>query len=203
MSIGGSTKNVIPSGRFELLRGRLDLLGQRLDLTDGSITMQGDFSPYLTLVAETEANDTVLYITLEGTADALDITFSSEPELPEDEVLAQLLFGKSLTDISPIQAARMALAVQTLTGKGGEGVVGRLRSQFGLDDLDVTTDDDGNAAVRAGAYLSENIYSDVTVSATGETEVNLNLDLSPTLTARGTANNSGETSLGLYYERDY
>lgn len=148
MSIGGSTKNVIPSGRFELLRGRLDLLGQRLDLTDGSITMQGDFSPYLTLVAETEANDTVLYITLEGTADALDITFSSEPELPEDEVLAQLLFGKSLTDISPIQAARMALAVQTLTGKGGEGVVGRLRSQFGLDDLDVTTDDDGNAAVR-------------------------------------------------------
>lgn len=203
VSLTGTSSNVIPAGQFELIRGRLDILGQRLDLTEGRITLQGDFTPYLRLVANTEANDTELYLILEGPVDSLEITFESNPDLPQDEVLAQLLFGKSLSDISPLQAARLALAVQTLAGTGGEGMVDRLRSQFGLDDLDVTTDDDGNAAVRAGAYLSENVYSDVTVSATGETEINLNLDITPSLTARGSVNNSGETSLGIFFEKDY
>lgn len=203
LRLAGTTKNVIPSGQFELIRGRLDILGKRLELTEGRVTLQGDFKPYLRLVATTEANGTKLFIILEGAVQSPEITFESQPDLPQDEVLAQLLFGKSLSDISPLQAGRLALAVRTLAGKGGEGVVGRLRSQFGLDDLDITTDDDGNAALRAGAYLSENVYSDVTVNASGKTEVNLNLDLTPALTARGTVNNSGETSLGIFFEKDY
>lgn len=199
----GTTTDLIPSGQFELIRGRLDILGQRLTLTDGNVTLQGDVQPYIRLVAETEANDVDLFVTLEGPLQSPQITFSSQPELPEDEVLAQLLFGKSLNTISPLQAARLALAVQTLSGRGGESVVGRLRSQFGLSDLDITTTDSGDAALRAGAYLSENVYSDVTVSAAGETEVNLNLDLTPNLTARGSVNTDGETSLGLFFEKDY
>lgn len=204
LGLGGTSAEPIPSGRFDLIRGRLDILGQRLDLDEGSIALQGDFSPLLRLVARTQADDgTVLEVVLEGPANAPEITFASQPELPEDEVLARLLFGKSLTNISPLQAARLASAAATLAGRGGEGVVGRLRSQFGLSDLDITTDDDGNAALRAGLYLSENIYSDVTVSAGGDTEINLNLDLTPSLRARGRVTNSGETSLGLFYERDY
>src|SRR5690606_27860986 len=114
-----------------------------------------------------------------------------------------LLFGKSLTSISPLQAAQLASAVAQLAGKGGDGVVSKLREGFGLDDLDITTDDDGNAGVRAGKYLSENIYTDVTVGAGGDAEINLILDLSPSLTIKGGASNSGETSLGVFFEKDY
>jgi autotransporter translocation and assembly factor TamB len=202
LQLSGTTSNIIPSGQFDLIRGRLDILGQRLTLTEGRISLRGNFEPYLRLVAQTEANDVELFIILEGPAAAPEISFESQPELPEDEVLAQLLFGRSITDISPLQAARLASAVATLAGRG-DGVVSRLREEFGLDDFDITTDDDGNLALRAGAYLSENVYSDVTVSATGDTEVNLNLDLTPSLTARGSVTTSGETSLGIFFERDY
>ena len=118
-------------------------------------------------------------------------------------MLSRLIFGRGLETISPLQAARLALAVRTLAGQGGEGVVGRIRGDTGLADLDVTTDDDGNAAVRAGAYLGENVYSDVTVNSEGETELNLNLDITPSLTARGGVTSEGNTSLGIFFERDY
>ncbi|WP_099824328.1 translocation/assembly module TamB domain-containing protein [Oceaniglobus indicus] len=203
LTIGGTTANIIPSGQFELIRGRLDLLGKRLTMDEGQVTLQGDFTPYIRLVARTDAGDTVVLIVIEGDALAPDIDFRSEPELPEDEVLARLLFGKSISSISPLQAAQLASAVATLAGKGGDGVVSKLRDSFGLDDLDITTDEDGNAGVRAGAYLSENVYTDVTVEAGGEAEINLNLDLTDSLTVRGGASNSGETSLGIFFEKDY
>lgn len=90
-----------------------------------------------------------------------------------------------------------------LAGRGGEGIVSKLRNSFGLDDLDVTTNEEGSAAVRAGKYLSEKLYSDVTLGAEGKTEINLNLDVRPGVTARGTVGSDGSTGIGIYYERDY
>ncbi|WP_226782977.1 translocation/assembly module TamB domain-containing protein [Oceaniglobus trochenteri] len=203
LTLTGTTANIIPAGQFDLIRGRLDLLGKRLTMEEGSIQLQGDFTPAIRLVASTDAGDVVVFIVVEGPALEPEINFLSEPELPQEEVLARLLFGKSITSISPLQAAQLASAVATLAGKGGDGIIGNLRKSTGLDDLDITTDDEGNAGLRAGKYLSENLYTDVEVNSSGEAEINLNLDLSPSLTIKGGASNSGNTSLGIYFEKDY
>ncbi|SFR56379.1 autotransporter secretion inner membrane protein TamB [Yoonia tamlensis] len=203
LTIGGTTANVVPVGRFELVRGRIDILQQRFDLTEGSATMQGDFSPFLRLVATTQtASGTTINIIVEGPAGAPEVTFESIPELPQDEVLSQLIFGRDLQSISPLQAVQLAAAVSTLAGKGG-GAVDRLRQNIGLDDFDVTTDDEGNAAVRAGKYLSDNVYTDVTITSDGSTEINLNLDITNEITAKGSVDQDGETSVGVFFERDY
>jgi translocation and assembly module TamB len=131
------------------------------------------------------------------------VTFSSTPDLPEDEILARLVFGRGLDQISAFQALNLASAVATLSGKGGAGVIGRLRDSFGLDDLDVTTDAGGGVAVRAGTYISDNIYTDVTVGADGRSEINLNLSITPNITARGGVSSDGNTGLGVFFERDY
>ncbi len=203
LRVTGTSANVIPQGEFTLIRGRLDMLGKRLTLTEGDVSLQGDFNAYLRFLAEARAEDTDIKIGVTGPVSEPEISFTSSPELPEDEVLARLLFGKDITQISAIQALRLAAAVRTLAGKGGEGVLGRLRGSFALDDLDVTTDETGAASVRAGKYISENIYTDVTVGADGKAEVNLNLTLSPSLTARGSLGSDGETGVGVYFERDY
>jgi translocation and assembly module TamB len=57
--------------------------------------------------------------------------------------------------------------------------------------------------VRAGKYLSDNIYTDVTIGSDGTTEINLNLDITDEITAKGTAGADGETSVGIFFERDY
>jgi translocation and assembly module TamB len=204
LSLGGTTANVIPVGQFSLIRGRLDILQQRFELAEGDASLQGDFAPYIRLVAETEARTgTQIRIVVEGPAEAPEVSFESTPQLPQDEVLAQLIFGRNLSEISPLQAVQLAAAVGTLAGRGGGGLIDGFRQELGLDDFDVTTDDDGNAAVRAGAYLSENVYTDVTINSEGETEINLNLDITSEITAKGTVDADGETSIGIFFERDY
>ncbi|WP_439142052.1 translocation/assembly module TamB domain-containing protein [Pseudooctadecabacter sp.] len=204
LRLSGTTNNIIPIGRFDLVRGRLSILGQRFELDEGFAQLQGDFSPFLRLVARTETQTgTIVSIVVEGEPDTIDVRFESTPEMPQDEVLAQLLFGRDLSSISPLQAVQLASAVATLAGSGNGGVINSFRQDLDLDDLDIITDEDGNAAVRAGKYLSENVYTDVTVGAGGTSEINLNIDIDRNFTARGTVTSDGETSVGLFFERDY
>lgn len=203
LRLTGTTANIVPSGGFEVIRGRLDILGRRLELDEARITMEGSFEPRLRIVATTTVDDFSISVVVTGPASNPDIAFSSAPELPQEDVISRLIFGRGLENLSALQAARLAVAVRTLAGRGGEGVVGKIRSGAGLDDLDVTTTDDGNAAVRAGARLNDRLYTDVIVDSTGETELNLNLDVTPFLTLRGGVSSEGDSSVGIFYERDY
>ena len=203
LRLSGPTSNIIPQGGFELVRGRLDILNQRFILNEGRIQLSGSFNPVLRFVAETEANGITVRVILDGPASSPDISFTSEPELPEDEVLAQLLFGRDLSNLSALQALELANAVAVLAGRGGVGILSRLRDGFGLDDLDVSQTDDGGTAVRAGKYISDNVYSDVVVESGGRTEINLNLDVTSEITARGSVDNTGNSSVGVFFERDY
>ncbi|MCL7407749.1 translocation/assembly module TamB domain-containing protein [Marivivens donghaensis] len=204
LTLQGTTQQIIPAGQFDLIRGRLDILQQRFALTDGAITMQGDFIPKIRFVATTESlNGTTVNVIVEGPASAPEVSFTSAPELPQDEVLSQLLFGRDMSSISAFQAVQLAAAVGTLTGRSGGGLIDKIRQGSGLDDLDVTTDDAGNAALSAGKYLSDNIYTDVTVSSQGDTEINLNLDLGGDFTAKGGFGTTGDTSVGVFFEKDY
>lgn len=203
LRLTGTTRAITPIGEFSLLRGRLDILGKRFVLNEGQVALQGALIPWIRFAATTQQDEFTTTITLEGEATEPVLHFTSTPELPEEEVLARLLFNKGLTTLSPLQAAQLASAVATLAGKGGEGVVGRLRQGFGLDDLDVGAGENGGAQLRAGKYLSENLYTDVVIDSDGKSQINLNLDVTPNLTARGTLGADGDSGIGLFFERDY
>ncbi len=204
LEIGGTARAPEPLGEIEVIRGRLALLGQRLDLEpDSRITLSGDLRPILDMTASSERDDLTILIAISGPVDDPQFAFTSAPPLPEDEVLAQFFFGSDLGSLSAFQAAQLAASVARLTGAAEVGVIGRLREGLGVDDLNVTTDAEGNAAVTAGAYLSENIYTDVTTSSAGSSEVNINIDLTDSVTVKGSADNEGETTLGIFFQRDY
>lgn len=199
----GTGNNLVPIGQLELIRGRVDLLGRRFTMTEGLIELQGTMIPVLRLVAETVREGITTRIVIDGDLRDPEIRFESSPPLPDEEVLSQLLFGRGLESISALQAAQLANAVAVLAGRGSAGLVGNLRNAAGLDDLDLTTDEDGNISARAGRYLSRNVYTDVSIDAEGKSRINLNLDVSDSVTARGTVASDGESTIGIFYERDY
>ncbi|GAA3867454.1 translocation/assembly module TamB domain-containing protein [Celeribacter arenosi] len=202
LTVRGTTANVIPVGQFNLVRGRLSLLGNRIDMQEGQLTLRGDLDPTLRLVASTTTDDLTVSIILSGRVSTPELTLASSPELPEEEILSRLLFGRGITEITAIQAAQMAAAISTLTGGGG-GLVGNIRDSFGLDDLDLTTSEEGDASLRVGKYLSEKVYTDVTIDSNGRSEINLNLDATDNVTIKGTLGSDGETGLGVFFEKDY
>lgn len=203
LTLQGTTSDVQPVGRFDLVRGRIDILTKRLDFTEGSVRLAGGFDPIVRLVAESQSGEYVIQIVLDGPVAEPQVLFTSQPELPEDEVLSQLFFERDITSLSPFQAARLALAIAELTGKGGDGVVGKIRSGAGLDDLDVSTTEDGETALSAGKYVSENLYTEVEATSSGKTSLSINLDITDSLTAKGKVGSDGGSSLGIFFEKDY
>ncbi|MBD3786334.1 MAG: translocation/assembly module TamB domain-containing protein, partial [Sphingomonadales bacterium] len=203
LRVTGTSAEVVPIGEFGLIRGRLDVLAKRFTLDEGQIALQGALVPWILFQATTQQDDYAITLALMGPATAPELTISSSPELPEEEVLARLLFDKGLSNLSPLQAVQLATAVASLAGKGGAGLVSKLRQGTGLDDLDVGTDAEGNATLRAGKYLSERVYTDVAIDSQGKTEINLNLDVTKSVTARGSVGSDGSGGIGIFLERDY
>ncbi len=199
----GPASSVSAVGSFDLIRGRLEILGKRLDFDSGTVTLTGSLDPMINLVATSNTGDVTVTITVSGRASDPKIEFSSQPALPQDEVLAQLIFGRSLSDLSGFQIAQLAAAVAELSGGQNTSLLGSLRKATGLDDLDVTTDTNGNASVRAGRYIRDNVYLGVEAGAKGNEKVDINLGITKHLKAKASAGTDGESSVGLFYEKDY
>lgn len=203
LRLRGNTANVVPDGSFNLIRGRLDILGKRLVLSEAQLRLEGDFVPFIRIAASTESDGITSSVLIEGRTNDPIVSFTSSPELPQEEVLSRLLFGRGLETLSAFQAAQLAGAVANLAGKGGEGIVAKLRKGFDLDDLDVRTDDDGRTSLRAGKYISRNVYSEIEVDQDGKSQIQLNLDVTDSVTVRGRVGSDGETGIGIFLENDY
>jgi translocation and assembly module TamB len=195
--------DIQPVGGFSLNRGRLSILGQRVTFESGEVTLVGDLDPYVNLVARTEGDGITVFVTVAGRVSEIEVTFSSNPTLPQDEVLSRLIFNRPMSELSPLQLAKLAGAAAELAGGGGGSLVDSLREATGLDDLDVVTDSSGNVAVQAGRYIQDNIYLGVTAGANGESKVNVNLDITKDLKARGSVGADGNSSVGVFYEKDF
>ena len=204
LRLQGTTTDVQPVGQFEMRRGRLLILGQRIDFDQGSLQLVGNLDPQIHFVARTVSQDVTAIVTVDGRVSQPNITFSSEPQLPEDEVLSRVLFNRATQNLSAFQLAQLAAAAAELAGGGtGPGILSQLRGATGLDDLDVITQEDGSTAVRAGKYIDENIYLDVQTDTDGVSRAEINLDINRNFTARGSVGSDGNTTLGLFFERDY
>ncbi|MEO0387188.1 MAG: translocation/assembly module TamB domain-containing protein [Pseudomonadota bacterium] len=199
----GTNADLAPQGQIDLIRGRVSLLGQRIDFTEGAVTATGDLNVRLRLIAETEVEDTDITLAIQGRARDPEFVLTSSPDLPQDEILALLIFRRELTSLSPLQVAQLASAAATLAGAGGGGLVSGFRNTAGLSNLDITTGEDGEIGVRAGAYISENVYLDLEAEADGDTRAIINIDITRDLKGRASFDNDGEGEIGIFFERDY
>lgn len=198
----GPVTNIQPVGALNMIRGRIGILGQRITFDEGTVTLVGDLDPYLNFVARSEGTDITVFVTVKGRASDVDVSFSSQPELPQDEVLARLIFNRSINELSAFQIAQLAAAAAELAGGGSSSLLNSLRSGTGLDDLDIITDSEGNAGVRAGRYIQDNIYLGVEAGAGGDAKGTINLDITDNLKAKGSMGTI-DSSVGIFYEKDY
>ncbi len=203
LGITGTLDDVVPVGAFEMVRGRFAILGQRFDFRKGQVTLEGNLDPILNFRAETQSGDVTVFVDVSGSASDPAVTFSSSPELPQDEVIGLLIFDRGLADLSAFQLVQLASAVRELNGGRDNGLFSRIRNATGLDDLDIQTDADGSALVTAGKYVEENIYLELEAGSKGNTRATINLDLSDHVTAKASAGTDGDSGVGVFYERDY
>ncbi len=208
LRVSGDLRTPRVTGDVDLVRGSYEFAGRKLSLSRGVIHLDGSNppNPTLDIQATTTAEGVTANVNITGTANRPRITFSSSPALPEDQVLARLLFGASATNISPVQAVQLAASLNALR-EGGSDPTQSLRKAIKLDRLSVYAADptlNRGAAVGAGKYIGSRVYVEVTTDARGyaATEVEVALTKAFRLLSQvGTM--IGGTSINLQYTRQY
>jgi translocation and assembly module TamB len=216
--VEGTATDPRPIGSFELKRGQFSLANQTLTFSEGKVSFNGGSltDPSLDFVVSRDTADVAAELSIGGTARNPKITLSSTPRLPQDEILAQILFGRSATSLSAFEVAQIASALAELTGvtSGGINPLGSIRKGLGLDELTVGTDADGKATLEAGRYVAPGVYVGVEQGASAaSTRAKVEVDLTKRLKLEGTFGESGSSatgssgeggsSIGVTYEFEY
>jgi translocation and assembly module TamB len=232
LKVRGTTATPVVNGGFELQRGFFTLANSKLTFTNGTVTFNGmglqkKLDPSLDFTAQTKAAEVTAVVHITGLADAPQIALTSTPELPQDEILARLLFGEPAAQLTALQLVQTGAALASLRG-GGSGLnpVAKIQKALGLDRLSVGGGSSASGSsssgqtstgpsVEAGRYVSSRVYVGVKESTTGASKVDVDVDLTKrlklqaslgngTTTAQGvTPENDPGSSLGLAYQFEY
>jgi translocation and assembly module TamB len=223
LHIAGPATAPVLTGGLNLIRGQVTLGGTSLNFTSGHIGFEGGhrIDPALNLVATSSNGNVTATLTVGGFASDPKITLTSSPPLPQDEILAHLLFGTSASQLSAFQLASIAAGIAELSGAtGGAGnAVNSIRSFLGLDRLTIGTPTNATPGpqagpgaeqsvptLEAGRYVAPGVYLGAKQSATGtnETAAELQINLGHGLRLDTTAGSGlGANSVGLSYQRQY
>jgi translocation and assembly module TamB len=204
LRLSGRLKSPTTIGAFDLRRGRLQIVGTRRDFSRAHVAFTGDLTPDLDLLAQTRAGEVTAQVAVTGPASQPTFAFTSTPDLPQDEVLSQILFSKASGSLSPFQALQLAQAAAQFTGNGGPDTFERIRKSLGVDSLDVSTGRKGDPTVGISRAINNKISVGVKAGAsTEDSGVTLDLDLTKQLRIQGEADANGGTALGVGTEIEY
>ena len=203
--VGGTTARPALTGAARVVRGEYDFAGRRFEFDDRGVVHLGSTPATirLDLTATREDPSLTAVVRIQGTAARPEITLSSTPVLPQDEVLSQVLFGRSAAQLSPLEAAQLASALSSLAGGGGFDVVGNLRSFAGLDRLALAGGDESGVTVSGGKYLTENVYLEITGGGRDGPSAQVEWRFGRNLSIISQIASQGDGKLAVRWRRDY
>ena len=209
LAITGPAGAPLITGSLELVRGSFDLLGKTLDLRQGSVRFDDEVpnDPVIDALARADLDDAVARIEIAGRSSAPQVTLSSDPPLPEDEILSRLLFGSGVGELSALQAVQLADSLATLSGTGGGGgVLDSVRSALGADILELRAagGDPTGGTLRAGKYLTEDVMLSVEQgTGPGSSKATLEVDVTDNISLETDVGADAQGSIGVNVKTDY
>jgi translocation and assembly module TamB len=202
--VGGTSFAPDLQGTARVVRGEYDFAGKRFEFDDnGTVTLSTQLDRIrLNLSARRQDTSLTAIVKIQGTAAKPEITLTSSPELPQDEVLSQVLFGASAAQLSPIEAAQLASALAALAGGGGFDVIGNLRSLARLDRLAFAESATG-MTVAGGKYVTDDVYLEIIGGGREGPEAQVEWRIRRTLSLVSRIGGQGDAKLSVRWRKDY
>lgn len=207
-SVSGTASSPQVTGSLEPQRGSFSLADKSFELQEGSVSLPpgSDLNPVLDLSAAAQAGEIQAIIRITGSASEPNIELTSNPILPEDEVLSRVLFDKNSSRLTPGEALMLANTAATLSS-GGPGVTDIARNLLGADVVSFTPgeeEDEGLGSVTVGRYLAEGVYVGVEQGAqAGSTQLDVELDVTDNIKVNSQTGADGGSQVGIRWQWDY
>ena len=205
-TIKGTISEPLLFGEANVRRGGYRIAGKALQFTEGGIEFDGPLSEAkVNLIAQTDTQNISATVNITGTVEDPKIELSSTPERPQDEILSALLFGRSVTELSTLEAAQLAGALAQFSGAGGGfDLLGGLRDALGVGQLSIGVGQDGQATFSGGRYLAKDVYLQLfTGAGPDSTGAIIDWEIRRNLSLRSKVQSDNERSLTLQYKKDF
>ena len=209
VKLEGTSDSPVITGKLSLVRGRYDFLSKPFTLTEGQVTFFGKTppDPYFDVTGKSENSDITAYINLKGNIRNPVLDLYSEPALPQDEVLARVLFGREISQITPLQAVQLAAALNEMLGqKKSFDPLNYTKNLIGVDRLEIKQSqaNPDESALSAGKYLNEDVYIEVEKGTSAESgKASVTWELTPHITVETEVGENAETEVGINWKHDY
>lgn len=234
LQVSGPATNPVVTGSINSIRGQFSLLGKQFTLSRGDVEFSGATppDPLLNVLVTYAAANITAEATVSGPASSPTLTLSSQPPLPQDEVVAQVLFGQSASSLGRMEAIQLAAELASLSGfgSGGMGVLGEVRDTLGFDVLrfgsmqngpkqqtsrnvgllqppgqnsGASAQEDSIPSLEVGKYVMDNVYVGLEQGMNGDASgVRVEIELAPNLNLEGVSTPQG-SEVGLNWKKDY
>lgn len=208
--VNGDARKPDYDGELTVVRGTFEIFDKLFKLERGEVRLVND-ALFLSISGAYRKAGQQVRAEITGTADQFELLLSSTPAMTQDEILAFIIFGKPLPEITPFEALQLANAVQQL--RGGKALFDPLtttRKLLGVDRLSVeaekTETGDTGVNVGVGKYLNEKVYLELehTPHPAQPWKGSLQIEIAPNVNLESsTGGESGIEGVGLKWKRDY
>lgn len=207
----GPAHNPVVRGTLNVVRGTYQFLARTFHIVEGQIAFDGATppTPFLNVTAQVNAGEIDAQVRITGPTDDFDLTLLSQPPLPQDEIMAHILFGQSAAKLNPFQAYQLAAAISQLSGRSMPDVLGKTRKILGVDRLsfsggDTGDDTDTDPSVEVGRYVSDKVYVGVEQDLTdAKQDIMVEVYITPNFSVESKAGTKSGAGLGFSWKYDY
>ena len=210
LDIAGDANQPLVKGSIEVVRGTFKAVGRTFTFAEGLVGLNGDpeIDPSVAIRLTTELSDLEVDIKVSGTAKAPVIDVVSSPPLPEDEILARILFGQSVAELSPLQALQLARSAAILSGElDGPGALDGVRDQLGFDTIDLTGGGEGGleaVGLSVGKYIAPGVFLQLVQGlSTASSKAVVEVELTDSVTVESDLGADSQGRVGVNLKLDY
>jgi translocation and assembly module TamB len=206
-------------GRITVTGGQLVFFGSSYTVNSGAIGFYNPVSidPVLDLSLETQAHGVDVVLRVTGPIDNIRLSYTSEPPLPFDEIIALLAAGKTPTTDPTLLANQPAQPTQGFQQMGESAIIGqalanpvanRLQRVFGVSQLKINpTFATGSQLPQTQVSLQQQIASNLTFTYVTDLDnanaqtIRVEWALNPEWSTVATRDLNGIFSINLLYKR--
>lgn len=197
------------NGSLDLLRGTFNFAGKTFSLSKGEILFsdKNGQSAFIDLQGNLNLPDLTVIAVLRGSLLSPQLTFQSIPPLPTSSILAKVLFGKDISEITALQAIQLAQTIITLSGTGGMDVLETIRKSLGLDRFNIISAEKNEKNpdeifVEIGKYIVKGVMITLTQGATSS-KVTVEVELKNGFILQGETDQNQEGRFSLKWNYNY
>jgi autotransporter translocation and assembly factor TamB len=199
----------ILAGNVETVRGFATFYGKKFTVQEGKVTFPGteEINPFLDVTVTHKVSDYVVTIGVGGKATQPKLSLSSEPELPEADVVSLLVLGKTTDRLTASEQNTLADQAQRIAGGiAAKQIQDTIGKPLGLDTVEIQAGNKlGEGRVGVGRYVTQDIFLSYERELGGESEnkVGVEYSLNRRLKLKGSSSDLGNTAVDIFWHLDY